>query len=104
MAEEDESVNQWATSVGAKRCTRCKYWVHKNEGCDHMTCRCGYQFCYVCGGKYQDCDCTRANAARQEEARRLAEEQRQAAEARAAEERRMKEEAEAKARALELEK
>ena len=72
--EEDESVSQWAQSVGAKRCTRCKYWVHKNEGCDHMTCRCGYQFCYVCGGKYQDCECTRAKAAREAEARRVAEE------------------------------
>ena len=36
-----------------------------------MTCRCGYQFCYICGGKYQDCECTRAKAA--EAARQAAE-------------------------------
>ena len=22
-----------------------------------MVCRCGYEFCYSCGGKYGDCDC-----------------------------------------------
>jgi hypothetical protein len=26
--------------------------VEKTSGCDHMTCRCGYQFCYICGGKW----------------------------------------------------
>ena len=40
-----------------------------------MTCRCGYEFCYVCGGKHQDCECTR-----KEEARRAAEQERRAAE------------------------
>eukprot|EP01119_Soliformovum_irregulare_P015496 TRINITY_DN4362_c0_g2_i3.p1 TRINITY_DN4362_c0_g2~~TRINITY_DN4362_c0_g2_i3.p1 ORF type:complete len:493 (+),score=104.76 TRINITY_DN4362_c0_g2_i3:122-1480(+) len=35
-----------------KKCNRCKIFVAKNEGCDHMTCRCGYQFCYRCGNKY----------------------------------------------------
>ena len=43
-----------------KQCTQCQFWVEKNEGCDHMTCRCGYQFCYRCGGKYQACDCLKA--------------------------------------------
>ncbi|CAI2368102.1 unnamed protein product [Moneuplotes crassus] len=38
-----------------QRCTKCKYWVQKSEGCDHITCRCSYQFCYVCGGEYQKC-------------------------------------------------
>lgn len=42
-----------------KQCTQCQYWVEKNEGCDHMTCRCGYQFCYKCGGKYMECECVR---------------------------------------------
>ena len=57
--EEDRQLEAWARSVGAKRCARCKYWVHKNDGCDHMTCRCGYEFCYKCGGKYRECEHTR---------------------------------------------
>jgi len=54
---EDRMLEEWAGNVGAKRCTRCKFWVQKNEGCNHMTCRCGYEFCYVCGGVYQKCPC-----------------------------------------------
>ena len=23
--------------------------IEKDQGCNHMTCRCKYQFCYVCG-------------------------------------------------------
>ena len=54
---EDEQLEQWAQQAGAKRCTRCKFFVQKNQGCDHMTCRCGYEFCYRCGGKYRECEC-----------------------------------------------
>ena len=35
-----------------KQCAQCKFWVEKAEGCNHMTCRCKYQFCYICGGKW----------------------------------------------------
>lgn len=24
-----------------------------------MSCRCGYQFCYKCGGKYGECECVK---------------------------------------------
>jgi hypothetical protein len=27
-----------------KACPRCKEHIEKNGGCDHMTCRCGYEF------------------------------------------------------------
>jgi hypothetical protein len=32
--------------------SKCYKWIQKNQGCDHMTCRCGNQFCYQCGGKW----------------------------------------------------
>ncbi|CAD8104184.1 unnamed protein product [Paramecium sonneborni] len=40
-----------------KQCPQCKFWVEKNQGCDHMTCRCKFGFCYVCGGVYLQCAC-----------------------------------------------
>jgi len=32
-----------------KQCCACKKWVQKVSGCDHVTCRCGAQFSYLCG-------------------------------------------------------
>jgi ariadne-1 len=35
--------------------------VERNHGCNHMTCICGAEFCYLCGKPYEDrqqtCDC-----------------------------------------------
>ena len=48
-------VNQFmkiAVDLGYKMCPACRHWVEKNEGCDHMTCSCGYEFCYKCGKIY----------------------------------------------------
>ena len=56
--EEDTELVLWAMGVKAQRCSRCKYWVEKNDGCNHMTCRCGYEFCYICGDKYRECEHT----------------------------------------------
>ena len=36
-----------------KVCPKCKYWVEKSHGCNHMRCRCGADFCYICG-KFTD--------------------------------------------------
>ena len=36
-----------------KRCTNCLFVVEKNEGCNHMTCACKYEFCYLCGGDWK---------------------------------------------------
>lgn len=30
--------------VAVKRCPRCTEYIEKNGGCDHMTCRCKYEF------------------------------------------------------------
>ena len=45
-----------------KKCPKCEVWIMKNEGCNHITCRCGAEFCYVCGKIYtvngkRDCKC-----------------------------------------------
>jgi hypothetical protein len=37
-------------------CTRCGRTIERDAGCLHITCRCGHQFCYVCGGDYRGPD------------------------------------------------
>ncbi|KAF0899763.1 hypothetical protein E2562_024086 [Oryza meyeriana var. granulata] len=36
-----------------KRCPRCRFYVEKSNGCLHITCRCGFEFCYGCGNSWQ---------------------------------------------------
>ncbi|ORY58144.1 uncharacterized protein BCR38DRAFT_353683 [Pseudomassariella vexata] len=40
-----------------QRCYSCFSMVELNIGCNHMTCRCGAQFCYVCGAEWKTCQC-----------------------------------------------
>lgn len=35
-----------------KNCPGCNVRVHKHDGCNHITCRCRTEFCYVCGVEY----------------------------------------------------
>jgi hypothetical protein len=35
-----------------KTCPGCNFAVHKFEGCNHITCRCRVQFCWICGNEY----------------------------------------------------
>lgn len=46
-------------SIGAQRCGSCGNVVEKTEGCNHIVCICKYEFCYSCGEKWQNSDCTR---------------------------------------------
>ena len=49
----DKSFQKWRNSSKVKRCPKCKYFIEKNEGCNHITCSvCGYEFCWLCLGKY----------------------------------------------------
>lgn len=36
----------------AKFCLECNTLVLKNKGCNHMTCTCGFEFCWRCHDKY----------------------------------------------------
>ncbi|KAL7915993.1 hypothetical protein GGI35DRAFT_473308 [Trichoderma velutinum] len=56
----DEETNRFldqAKEEGWKRCYKCKSMVELKEGCNHMTCRCGAEFCMICGTKWKSCSC-----------------------------------------------
>jgi len=53
----DELFQEFIAGMKCKQCSKCKYWVEKTQGCNHMTCRCAYEFCYLCGGVYRGCSC-----------------------------------------------
>ncbi|KAL6647383.1 hypothetical protein ACP70R_000979 [Stipagrostis hirtigluma subsp. patula] len=36
-----------------KRCPRCRFYVELSHGCLHITCRCGFEFCYGCGKRWE---------------------------------------------------
>lgn len=55
--EETAQLLAQAKEEGWKRCYRCKAVVELKEGCNHMTCRCGAEFCMICGVKWKGCDC-----------------------------------------------
>ncbi|CDY31570.1 BnaA10g13010D [Brassica napus] len=38
-----------ANLSGWRQCGKCNHMVERSGGCGHMTCRCGYHFCYDCG-------------------------------------------------------
>lgn len=46
---EDLQLLKLAEDRKWKRCGNCKGMIELLYGCSHMTCRCGYQFCYECG-------------------------------------------------------
>ncbi|KAK4226411.1 hypothetical protein QBC38DRAFT_366525 [Podospora fimiseda] len=49
--KEAEATLGYVKGLGWKRCPKCKEVVEKNAGCSHIKCRCGCDFCYVCGNK-----------------------------------------------------
>ncbi|KAA8542025.1 hypothetical protein F0562_023177 [Nyssa sinensis] len=53
-AREDLMVRELARDKKWMRCPHCKFFVEKTEGCVHLTCRCGFQFCYACGANWSE--------------------------------------------------
>ncbi|CAH8342913.1 unnamed protein product [Eruca vesicaria subsp. sativa] len=47
--KEDAMLIQMAKQKQWRRCPSCKFYVEKIDGCVHMSCRCGFKFCYRCG-------------------------------------------------------
>lgn len=56
-----------AAENGWQRCFKCGRVVELDHGCNHMTCPCGAQFCYVCGQQWtnpKSCACPQWNEER----------------------------------------
>jgi len=61
---KSESQNVKWIQANTKECPRCRKFIEKNQGCNHMTCRkeaggCGHEFCWLCfadWNKHKDCN------------------------------------------------
>ncbi|KAL3701777.1 hypothetical protein R1sor_019799 [Riccia sorocarpa] len=40
------SGNKW------QQCKKCRLMIELAYGCNHITCRCGHEFCYICGASW----------------------------------------------------
>ncbi|ESQ55394.1 hypothetical protein EUTSA_v10024888mg [Eutrema salsugineum] len=58
---DDITLHRLARYKRWRRCQQCRIMIELAQGCNHMTCRCGHEFCYCCGAEYregqQSCTC-----------------------------------------------
>lgn len=48
-----QSLRNWRwRACNTRKCRVCDFRIEKNGGCAHMTCRCGHEICWHCGGDY----------------------------------------------------
>ncbi|XP_058757064.1 E3 ubiquitin-protein ligase RSL1-like [Vicia villosa] len=47
--ELDEKFMELAKRKKWQKCPKCSMHVQRNGGCEHISCRCGCNFCYKCG-------------------------------------------------------
>ena len=48
----DEQFMDWTSAHKVAKCPKCNVRIEKNEGWNHMTCFCGYQWCWLWKDKY----------------------------------------------------
>ncbi|KAK3135933.1 hypothetical protein QOZ80_5BG0425500 [Eleusine coracana subsp. coracana] len=51
---EDVKLQNLAKQRLWRQCIKCKHMIELAEGCYHMTCVCGYEFCYTCGKEWKE--------------------------------------------------
>ena len=51
--QTDKKFEEWRNSKNVKKCPKCKTYIEKIDGCNHMTCsNCKYQWCWLCLKEY----------------------------------------------------
>uniref|UniRef100_A0A803PWK0 RBR-type E3 ubiquitin transferase n=1 Tax=Cannabis sativa TaxID=3483 RepID=A0A803PWK0_CANSA len=60
-SNEDAKLKDLASKNLWRQCSKCNHMVELFHGCHHITCRCGYEFCYKCGAEWKNrratCSC-----------------------------------------------
>ncbi|XP_020214811.1 uncharacterized protein LOC109798824 [Cajanus cajan] len=51
---EDLKLKSLASRSLWRQCVKCNHMIELAEGCYHMTCRCGTEFCYNCGAEWKN--------------------------------------------------
>jgi len=51
LSGEDPALTEWAMT-STQACPHCFALVQKSTGCNHITCSCKGEFCYICGVAY----------------------------------------------------
>ncbi|KAK9689595.1 hypothetical protein RND81_09G070100 [Saponaria officinalis] len=58
LQPDDAKLKSLATRNLWRQCIKCNHMIELAEGCYHMTCRCGYEFCYTCGAEWKNTKAT----------------------------------------------
>ncbi|CAA7025040.1 unnamed protein product [Microthlaspi erraticum] len=51
---DEVKLNSLASKKMWRQCSNCQHMIELTEGCNHITCRCGFKFCYNCGGVWDE--------------------------------------------------
>lgn len=58
---DDPKLKSLVTQSRWRQCVKCNHMVSLAEGCYHIYCRCGHEFCYTCGAEWKNkkptCSC-----------------------------------------------
>ncbi|KAH6664102.1 hypothetical protein B0J14DRAFT_570051 [Halenospora varia] len=53
-----EMAKQGLKAIGGKMCPKCGQALERFDGCNHFTCVCGQEFCFLCLRKWKDWNCS----------------------------------------------